>query len=44
MQFDVAGPFAFNPNTNEKQWKGEFWKNIQTHNNLVGLDLAIGCY
>lgn len=44
MQFDVAGPFEVNLYSTDKQWRANFWKNIDYPDYLEGLENAIGCY
>ena len=44
MQFDAAGPFPFDPNSKDKQWRKDFWDEVEESDSLEGLDLAIGCY
>ena len=44
MKFDAAGPFSFDPYAKERQWRRQFWEEIEVPENLDGLDEAIGCY
>ena len=44
MNFECYGPFALDWYSDVKQWKSEFWKSIESNQELEGLKNAIGCY